>query len=200
MGEHSEGKPLNSAFAQSDIAHGNVAADTAEHAHFSHSDIGLEPILKPDKYASETSEHAHLSHSDTGLQPILQSDNACMTLGNYNRHGFRTFDQFEHNVLDPGSSDQTRRFSMMDTVSISDDEYTVHDDVSVMNKGYSFLSVGQYGHSRLPAGQLDHDYPLLKNSDNVDLAVDLLDRSYVPFLKFRPGFLTVSTDLRTEEL
>ena len=100
------------------------ASETTERAHLSLSDIGLEPILQPDKHASETTERAHLSHSDIGLEPILQHDNACMTLGNYNRHGFRTFDQFEHNFLDPGSSGHTRLFSIMDTVSNSDDEYT----------------------------------------------------------------------------
>ena len=66
-----------------------------------------------------------------------------------------------------------------------------------MNMGHSFLSVGQSGHSCLPAGQMDHGFPSLNNSDNVDLAVRLHDRSYIPFVKFRPGFLTVSTDLRT---
>ena len=50
--EQSEDKPLNSAFAQSDITHGNFS-DTTEHVHLSHFDIGSEPILQHDKYASE---------------------------------------------------------------------------------------------------------------------------------------------------
>ena len=171
--EQSEDKPLNLAFAQSDITHGNF---------------------------SDTTEHVHLSHSDIGLDPILQPDNACMTLGKYNRHGFRTCDLFDQHFLDPGSSGHTRRVSMTDKVSISDDEYTMHDDVSLMDKDHSFLSVGQSGHSCLPAGQVDHDFPSLDNSDNMDMTVGRYDRRYVPYVTFRHGFLSVSTDLGSDAL
>ena len=103
-----------------------------------------------------------------------------MTLGKYNRHGFRTCDLFDQHFLDPGSSGHTRRVSMTDKVSISDDEYTMHDDVSLMDKDHSFLSVGQSGHSCLPAGQVDHGFPSLNNSDNMDMTVGRYDRRYVP--------------------